>query len=125
ACGIGPDQVALHYISSRINLDADAVGGDDVAPPRLRTANFITERIRFDADSSGIEDCFSACGVGPDQVALHAIAARSTAGNPDARGMARDEVARACRRPANQVVGAIRNLYAKEMIARSAVAGAI
>ena len=91
----------------------------------LGTANFITERIRFDADSEGIGDSVGAGGVGPDQVALHSIADRVAAGNPDARGMARDEVARACRRPANQVVGAIRNLYAKEMIARSAVAGAI
>ena len=125
ACGIGPDQVALHYISSRTNLDADAVGGDDVARPRLRTANFIRERIRFNTDSSVIEDCVGACGVGPDQVALHAIAARITAGNPDAPVMAGDEISCACHGPANQIAGAIRNLHAKEMIARSAVAGGI
>ena len=39
AGGTGADEVALHYVASRTNMEAFSVGGDDVARPGLGTAN--------------------------------------------------------------------------------------
>src|SRR5262249_41466166 len=80
------------------------VAGDDVAGPGSRPAHDVVAGPALDHHAVSVGQGGGAGGVGADAVALHHVAGRTLAGDPDAAvGVAGDDVAGAGGRPAHGV----------------------